>query len=131
MAMEGQLTICFSAPPTSPAATVPTVAETADDRGEAPSGGAIPPQAVGDALSRRAPADAELPALRVFAGYEMYSDDSRTVIRKPGEARWGATVRTGPTTHRFVGAGPDPAALWCLAAREAARASANPGPARA
>lgn len=129
--MEGQLTICFSAPATSPAATAPAVAETADRRGEASGGGASPPQAVGDALSREAPADAGLPALRVFAGYEMYRDDSRTVLRKPGEARWGATVRTGPTTHRFVGAGPDPAALWSLAAREAARAPAGAGLARA
>ena len=125
--MEGQLTICFSAPATSPAATAPTVAETADGRGAAPGGGASPAQAAGDALPREAPADAGLPALRVFAGYEMYRDDSRTVIRKPGEVRWGATVRTGPTTHRFVGAGSDPAALWSLAAREAARAPAGAG----
>lgn len=123
--MEGQLTICFSAPATSPAATAPTVAETAHE--EAPGGGASPPRAAGDALPREAAADAGLPALRFFAGYEMYRDESRTVIRKPGEARWGATVRTGPTTHRFVGAGPDPAALWSLAAREAARAPAGAG----
>ncbi|HEU4455390.1 MAG TPA: hypothetical protein VFR81_20175 [Longimicrobium sp.] len=129
--MEGQLTICFSAPATSPAATAPTVAETADRRGEAFGGGASPPQAAGDALSLKAPADAGLPALRIFAGYEMYRDESRTVIRKPGEARWGATVRTGPTTHRFVDAGPDPAALWSLAAREAARAPASAGLAHA
>ena len=126
--MEGQLTICFSAPATSPAATVPGVAETRDPG--ASGGSASPPRAAGDALSVKAPADAGLPALRIFAGYELYRDDCRTVIRKPGEARWGATVRTGPTTHRFVGAGPDPAALWSLAAREAARAPANPGLAR-
>lgn len=124
--MEGQLTICFSAPASSPAAVAPTAAETADDRGAAP-GGASPPRAAGGALSREPQADAGLPTLRVFAGYEMYRDASRTVIRKPGEARWGATVRTGPTTHRFVGAGSDPAALWSLAAREAARTPANLG----
>lgn len=129
--MEGQLTICFSAPATSPAATAPTVAETADDRSEAPGGDASPPRAAGDALSLKAPADAGLPALRIFAGYEMYRDEFRTVIRKPGEARWGAAVRTGPTTHRCVGAGPDPAALWSLAAREAARAPAGAGLAHA
>jgi len=125
IAMEGQLTICFAAPATSPAATAPTIGETADDRREAPGDGANPPRAAGDALSRGVPADAGLPALRIFAGYEMYRDHSRTVIRKPGEARWGATVRTGPTTHRFVGAGPDPAALWSLTAREAACTPAN------
>lgn len=128
--MQGQLTICFSAAATSPAATAPTVAETADERRE-PSAGNASLHGAGDALSLKAAADAGLPALRVFAGYEMYRDDSRTVIRKLGEARWGATVRTGPITHRFVGAGPDPAALWSLAAREAARAPANSGLARA
>lgn len=124
--MEGQLTICFAAPATLPAATAPAVAEAADNRREAHGGGANPPRAASDALPREAAADAGLPALRIFAGYEMYRDDSRTVIRKPGEARWGATVRTGSTTHRFVGAGPDPAALWDHAAREAAHAPANP-----
>jgi hypothetical protein len=53
-----------------------------------------------------------LPTMRLFAGYEMYRDECRTVIRKPGEMRWTAAIRTGPTTHRFVGAGPDPAVLW-------------------
>jgi hypothetical protein len=56
-----------------------------------------------------------LPELARFAGYEMYRDPERTVIRKPGERRWAATVRTGPTSHRFVGAGEDPGALWALA----------------
>lgn len=127
--MEGQLTICFSAPATSPSATAPGVAETRDRT--AFGDGASPPRAAVGALSREAPADTGLPALRLHAGYEMYRDETRTVIRRPGEARWGATVRTGPTTHRFVGAGPDPAALWCLAAREAARGPAGPGPTRA
>jgi hypothetical protein len=127
--MEGQLTICFSAPATSPAPTAPAATETADGRGDHRPREPVP--GPDDALSREAPADAGLPALRIFAGYEMYRDDSRTVIRKPGEARWGATVRTGPTTHRFVGAGPDPAALWSLAAREVARAPADRGLARA
>ncbi|HEU4455446.1 MAG TPA: hypothetical protein VFR81_20455 [Longimicrobium sp.] len=127
--MEGQLTICFSAAATSPAPTAPAATETADERGDHRP--RKPVAGPGNAPSRETPGDAGLPALRVFAGYEMYRDASRTVIRKPGEARWGATVRTGPTTHRFVGAGPDPAALWSLAAREAARASANPGLARA
>ncbi|HEX8244775.1 MAG TPA: hypothetical protein VF541_14810, partial [Longimicrobium sp.] len=76
------------------------------------------------AVSTRATADcarvAGLPEMRVAAGYEMYRDETRTVIRKPGEARWAATVRTGPTTHRFVAAGEDPAALWSLAGRAAA-----------
>jgi hypothetical protein len=123
--MEGQLTICFSAPAASPAAIAPRVAETRD-RG-AFGEGASPRRAAGGALTREAPADTGLPALRLHAGYEMYRDETRTVIRRPGEARWGATVRTGPTTHRFVGAGPDPAALWSLAAREAARGPAGPG----
>lgn len=123
--MEGQLTICFSASATSPAATAPTLAKTPDDRGEAPGGGASPPRTAGDALSRDASADAGLPTLRLLAGYEMYRDETRTVIRKPGEPQWGATVRTGPTTHRFVGTGTDPGALWSLAGREAARAAAG------
>lgn len=57
--MEGKLTICFSAPATSPAATAPTVAETAEDRSEAPGGDASPPRAAGDALSPRSAATAE------------------------------------------------------------------------
>ncbi len=77
------------------------------------------------ALSTPSSRSAGLPALRVFAGYEMYRDETRTLIRKPGEARWGATVRPGPTTHRFVGGGTDPDALWSLAVREAARAPAG------
>lgn len=127
--MSGQLTICFSSPESpgapAPTAPVPPQPEIPPPERDGPS------EAPAPALPLPAGRDAELPALRLFAGYEMYRDGSRTVIRKPGEARWGATVRTGPTTHRFVGAGPDPAALWSLAAREAARAPASPGPARA
>ena len=127
--MSGQLTISFSSPESpdapAPAAPLPPQPEMAACEREGPS------EAPAPALRLPAGGDAELPALRIFAGYEMYRDDSRTVIRKPGEARWGATIRTGPTTHRFVGAGPDPAALWSLAAREAARAPAGAGPARA
>lgn len=128
--MDGQLTLCFSGPDPSPDATAPGVAET-QDRGS--SGGSSRPPRVGagGAPTRNAPADTGLPALRLHAGYELYRDSTRTVIRRPGEARWGATVRTGPTTHRFVGAGPDPAALWSLAAREAARGPAEPGLPRA
>lgn len=121
--MSGQLTICFSSPasPPAPAPPVLPAEETA------PCDRADPAQVPASTLPPPAAGNAELPALCISAGYEMYRDEARTVIRRPGEARWGATVRTGRTTHRFVGAGPDPAALWSLAAREADRAPAGAG----
>lgn len=111
--MSGQLTICFSKPDSPTAAPAPpdapqpgTAAREQGGRGEVtPYALPLPPQR-----------ETGLPAMRLFAGYEMYRDECRTVIRKPGETRWSATTRTGPTTHRFVGAGADPAALWRLAA---------------
>lgn len=118
--MSEQLTICFSSPASSPAAAT-SAAPVPGDAEVAPRKSERRVQVPDRALSPPSPRSAGLPTLRVSAGYEMYRDDTRTVIRKPGEARWGATVRTGSTTHRFVGAGADPAALWTLAGREAAR----------
>ncbi|MDB4952212.1 MAG: hypothetical protein JWM27_4861 [Gemmatimonadetes bacterium] len=73
-----------------------------------------------------APGSDGLPALRLLAGYEVYRDATRTVLRVPGEARWAATIRTGPTSHRFVAAGADPAALWRAAGEAAPAADARP-----
>lgn len=105
-------------PPAGPASgpDVPTAGEAATGScaGRLPVAAAAPP-------ASEVPA---LPRLQLTAGYEMYRDETRTVIRKPGEPRWGATVRTGPTSHRFVAAGEDPAALWSLAGRAAATQAA-------
>jgi hypothetical protein len=118
--MSGQLTICFSADVGAPAGATPTATAPGEEEAGfgAPSAD-VPARALPSPLPR--PDSVELPALDLSAGYEMYRDATRTVIRKPGEARWGATLRTGPTTHRFVGAGTDPGALWALAARLQAR----------
>lgn len=87
-----------------------------------PSGTAPHPPVVGPDRGA-APASGDLPALRLLAGYEIYRDATRTVLRIPGEERWVATIRTGPTSHRFVAAGVDPAALW----RAAGQAGPAPG----
>jgi hypothetical protein len=121
--MSGQLTICFSSPASPPASAPPAPPEAQN----APCERAAPALVPASTLPPPAVGTAELPALCLSAGYEMYRDETRTVIRRPGEARWGATVRTGPTTHRFVGGGPDPGALRSLAAREAGRAPAGTG----
>jgi hypothetical protein len=84
-----------------------------------------PAQTPGRTLPPPSPEHTGLPALRLFAGYEMFGDDTRAVIRTHDEARWGATVRTGPTTHRVAAARTDPAALWSLAGQEAAWAAAG------
>jgi hypothetical protein len=112
--MSGQLTICFSKPESAaaPALATPNTPQPRMETREQEGRGEVPP----DGLPLPQRRETGLPAMRLFAGYEMYRDECRTVIRKPGEIRWSATTRTGPTTHRFVGAGPDPAALWRLAA---------------
>lgn len=120
--MSGQLTICFT-PLTASSVPVPPVPAAGPSPRERVDPGPVP----ASTLAPPVVGTTELPALCRSAGYEMYRDETRTVIRRPGEPRWGATVRTGPTTHRFVGAGPDPAALWSLAAREAGRAPAGNG----
>jgi hypothetical protein len=108
--MPGQLTIFFSGPGTAdPPAAAPNTPQRGMEEREQERRGKVPPSAP---PPRR---EMGLPTMRLFAGYEMYRDECRTVIRKPGEMRWTATIRTGPTTHRFVGAGPDPAVLWQLA----------------
>ena len=57
------------------------------------------------------------PLLLNRPGYEMYRDATRTLVRKACDRRWGATIRLGPLSHRYVGGGEDPAALWLIAAR--------------
>jgi hypothetical protein len=84
-----------------------------------------PPAADTPRQARTIPVDPFcLPAMQYQAGYEMYRDGQRTLIRRPGESRWGATVRIGPTSHRFVGAGEDPAVLWVLAWKASVPAAA-------
>lgn len=121
--MSGQLTISFElgqpAEPTS-RREVPGAGRAATG----PSPGPSP-----TARTATAPRACDVPALpemQLAAGYEMYRDEVRTVIRKPGESRWGATVRTGPTTHRFVAAGEDPEDLWFRAGEATATAAGPP-----
>jgi len=63
------------------------------------------------------PDDPLPPLLLNRPGYEMYRDGMRTLVRKVGDLRWGATIRLGPLSHRYVGGGEDPAALWVIAAK--------------
>lgn len=68
-------------------------------------------------LEQPASPDDPLPPLLLYRpGYEMYRDGMRTLVRKVGDLRWGATIRLGPLSHRYVGGGEDPAALWLIAA---------------
>jgi hypothetical protein len=120
--MQGQIMIDFGAPDREP------VPGAVHRRIPAPAPPRVPGEPAGDATSQ----DDSLPALRLLAGYELYRDATRTVLRVPGEERWSATIRTGPTSHRFVAAGPDPETLWRAALgapqEHGARPVATPAP---